>query len=289
MVNAVNTVAAALPGIDQQITELDVSVYNAGDDTSNYGNNLPPVILAEQGWLYNQTFDAFKELSGKVSAVTMWGMADDDTWLDELPYSKNGLPSPVRHGTAGEAGVLGHRGSDEAARLWDDLRAFDECGYGRCAHADRDGNERHRGYSVCDAAKWVHADADVRGRACTPKMTAGSTSGGTRRPGAGRVNSRCPLHREHYRLQSKLSIHAERPVEFGGVRYGNIYHESGFQPRKLKFRKSGNQRNGAFACRALRCMRPGLKQSRLPMRCDATRNNEWNSVLSHSRRDKTAS
>ena len=98
MVNAVNTVAAALPGIDQQITELDVSVYNAGDDTSNYGNNLPPVILAEQGWLYNQTFDAFKELSGKVSAVTMWGMADDDTWLDSFPIARTDYPLPFDMG-----------------------------------------------------------------------------------------------------------------------------------------------------------------------------------------------
>ena len=32
-----------------------MSVYNAGDDTSNYGNNIPPAVLAEQGWLYKQT------------------------------------------------------------------------------------------------------------------------------------------------------------------------------------------------------------------------------------------
>jgi len=98
MVNAVNTVANALPGIDQQITEFDLSVYNAGDTTSNYGNAIPPAILAEQGWLYNQTFDAFKELSGKVSAVTMWGMADDDTWLDSFPVARTDYPLPFDMG-----------------------------------------------------------------------------------------------------------------------------------------------------------------------------------------------
>ena len=94
MVNAINTVANALPGIDQQVTELDMSVYNAGDTKSNYGNNVPPAILAEQGWLYKQYFDAFKELSGKLSAVTMWGMADDDTWLDSFPVTRTDYPLP---------------------------------------------------------------------------------------------------------------------------------------------------------------------------------------------------
>jgi endo-1,4-beta-xylanase len=94
MVNAVDTVANALPGIDQQVTEYDMSVYNAGDRKSNYGNNIPPAVLAEQGWLYKQAFDAFKELSGKVSAVTIWGMADDDTWLDSFPVTRTDYPLP---------------------------------------------------------------------------------------------------------------------------------------------------------------------------------------------------
>ena len=51
-----------LPEIEQQVTELDMSVYNAGDDTSNYGNNIPPSVLAEQGWLYEKYFDAFRRL-----------------------------------------------------------------------------------------------------------------------------------------------------------------------------------------------------------------------------------
>ena len=60
MVTAIATVAANFPGLDQQVTELDMSVYNAGDTTSNYGNNIPPSVLAEQGWLYKQYFDLFR-------------------------------------------------------------------------------------------------------------------------------------------------------------------------------------------------------------------------------------
>ena len=94
MVNAIDTVAENFPGIDQQVTELDMSVYNAGDDTSNYGNDIPASVLAEQGWLYKQYFDAFRHLKNKISAVTLWGMADDDTWLDSFPVVRTDYPLP---------------------------------------------------------------------------------------------------------------------------------------------------------------------------------------------------
>ena len=98
MVNAINTVAASFPGLDQQVTELDMSVYNGGNTTSNYGNNIPPAVLAEQGWLYAQYFAAFRQLSGKLSAVTFWGMADDDTWLDGFPVARTDYPLPFNMG-----------------------------------------------------------------------------------------------------------------------------------------------------------------------------------------------
>ena len=98
MVNAINTVAANFPGLDQQITEMDMSVYNGGDRTSNYGNNIPPAVLAEQGWLYAQYFGALRQLSGKLSAVTFWGMADDDTWLDGFPIARTDYPLPFDMG-----------------------------------------------------------------------------------------------------------------------------------------------------------------------------------------------
>ena len=94
MVQAIETVHDHFPNIDQQVTELDMSVYNAGDTTSNYGNNIPASVLAEQGWLYKQYFDAFRRLRGKISAVTFWGMADDDTWLDSFPVARTDYPLP---------------------------------------------------------------------------------------------------------------------------------------------------------------------------------------------------
>lgn len=97
MVNAINTIAGTFPGLHQQITEMDVSVYHAGDNTSNYGANggtVPPSIIAEQGWLYAQYFTALRQLKGKLDAVTFWGMADDNTWLDTFPITRLDLPLP---------------------------------------------------------------------------------------------------------------------------------------------------------------------------------------------------
>jgi endo-1,4-beta-xylanase len=97
VVNSINTLANQFPNLDQQITEMDVSVYRAGDNTSNYGANggtVPPSILAEQGYLYKQYFDALRQLKGKLSAVTFWGIADDDTWLDGFPIARLDMPLP---------------------------------------------------------------------------------------------------------------------------------------------------------------------------------------------------
>jgi endo-1,4-beta-xylanase len=98
MATAIDTVHHNFPDLDQQVTELDMSVYNAGDTTSNYGLNIPPSVLAEQGWLYKQYFDVFKRLRHKISAVTFWGIADDDTWLDSFPVNRTDYPLPFNMG-----------------------------------------------------------------------------------------------------------------------------------------------------------------------------------------------
>ncbi|MGB2637850.1 MAG: endo-1,4-beta-xylanase, partial [Candidatus Acidiferrum sp.] len=94
IVNAIDTIHENFRDIDQQITEMDVSVYNAGDNTSNYAPTVPPSLIAEQGWLYKQYFDALRRLRGKISAVTFWGFADDDTWLDSFPIDRLDAPLP---------------------------------------------------------------------------------------------------------------------------------------------------------------------------------------------------
>jgi endo-1,4-beta-xylanase len=97
MFDAIEDLAELFPHLHQQVTELDVSVYLAGDNTSNYGANggkVPEALIAEQGWLYENYFKVFRKLKGKLDAVTIWGIGDDNTWLDSFPITRLDLPLP---------------------------------------------------------------------------------------------------------------------------------------------------------------------------------------------------
>ena len=97
MYEAIDTMARFFPGLHQQVTEHDVSIYKASDNTSNYGANggtVPEALIATQGWLYEKDFKEMRRLKGKLDAFTLWGMADDDTWLDGFPINRLDLPLP---------------------------------------------------------------------------------------------------------------------------------------------------------------------------------------------------
>jgi beta-glucosidase len=76
-------------GVDNQITELDISVYN--DETSRY-TAISDELLLQQGSQYRDYFDAFRKLKGKISSVTLWGQADDHTWKKTFPIRRLDLP-----------------------------------------------------------------------------------------------------------------------------------------------------------------------------------------------------
>jgi endo-1,4-beta-xylanase len=76
-------------GVDNQITELDVSVYDNRDQ--RYAT-APEDLLVKQGYRYKDLFDVLRELKGKISAVTFWGLADDHTWLTNFPVTRPDWP-----------------------------------------------------------------------------------------------------------------------------------------------------------------------------------------------------
>ena len=97
MFTAIELLHDLFPHLRQQVTEMDVSVYLAGDNTSDYGANggsVPQSIIAEQGWLHEKYFKVFRRLKGKLDAVTFWGLADDNTWLSNFPIHRLDLPLP---------------------------------------------------------------------------------------------------------------------------------------------------------------------------------------------------
>jgi endo-1,4-beta-xylanase len=76
-------------GLDNQITEMDISVYT--DSTSRY-EVVPEEILVKQGYRYRDIFNEFRRLSANISSVTLWGLADDNTWLKSFPITRLDLP-----------------------------------------------------------------------------------------------------------------------------------------------------------------------------------------------------
>ncbi|MGB8489789.1 MAG: endo-1,4-beta-xylanase, partial [Bacteroidales bacterium] len=71
-------------GLDVQFTELDVSVYTSNNDPqSAYTDGL----AQKQSVAYGTYFDAFRTFKDAITGVTFWGLADDNTWLDNFPVA----------------------------------------------------------------------------------------------------------------------------------------------------------------------------------------------------------
>jgi endo-1,4-beta-xylanase len=69
-------------GLDNQITELDVSIYsNTFPQRFTAYEDIPADRFVRQAFKYRDLFRSFRYLSGDISSVTLWGQADDHTWL----------------------------------------------------------------------------------------------------------------------------------------------------------------------------------------------------------------
>ena len=99
-------------GLDQHVTELDISLYNdpgsCWDTQTNcqadFNGDIPANIITQQAELYRGLFNGFAERSS-VSSVTTWGVSDAQSWLNGLPISRTNAP------------LLWDRGRDAKASL----------------------------------------------------------------------------------------------------------------------------------------------------------------------------
>jgi len=102
-------------GVDQQITEMDVSIYR--DSGENF--TTPPADrLLKQADVYRDMFALFREYGDDITSVTLWGLADDNTWLDTFPVTRK--DAPLLFDTSLQAkqaywGVVGPAGSPSAS------------------------------------------------------------------------------------------------------------------------------------------------------------------------------
>ncbi|WP_438435163.1 endo-1,4-beta-xylanase [Gorillibacterium sp. sgz500922] len=70
-------------GVENQVTELDVSVYPSGS-TPAY-SSLSDEVALKQAYYYRDLFRLFKSLkmTAHLTGVTIWGMSDDKSWLSK--------------------------------------------------------------------------------------------------------------------------------------------------------------------------------------------------------------
>lgn len=76
-------------GVEQQVTEMDISVYTNNNDSLT---TIPPELLARQAARYKALFEVFRRNASSLTAVILWGLADNDTWLKTWPKSRLDLP-----------------------------------------------------------------------------------------------------------------------------------------------------------------------------------------------------
>lgn len=76
-------------GLDNQITEMDISIYT--NDTDSY-ETVPEDVHIKLAYRYKEVFDLFLELKDKISAVVLWGTDDGNSWLRSFPITRLNAP-----------------------------------------------------------------------------------------------------------------------------------------------------------------------------------------------------
>lgn len=70
-------------GLKLQVTEMDVSLFEFADETKLDKPSIE--LLKKQTAIYKEGFKILREYKDIVDTVTLWGVADDVTWLDDFP------------------------------------------------------------------------------------------------------------------------------------------------------------------------------------------------------------
>lgn len=75
--------------IEQQITEMDMSIYS--NDSQSYDSFSEELQIA-QAHRYREIFDVFVKHKDQLTAVIFWGKDDMNTWLRSFPVNRNNWP-----------------------------------------------------------------------------------------------------------------------------------------------------------------------------------------------------
>jgi len=90
------TSTAGVPIIDE-VTEFDISLYRFGQCSQKFYTDYDDLLagdttdLINEGYRYRDYFQIFKNLKNEIDSVTIWGLGDDDSWLNPSS-NKAGCP-----------------------------------------------------------------------------------------------------------------------------------------------------------------------------------------------------
>lgn len=72
-------------GLDNEITELDLSIYRNDSEVYHTFDEIPEFKYERQARKYEELFNEFKRLHEHISSVVFWGIADIHTWKHNFP------------------------------------------------------------------------------------------------------------------------------------------------------------------------------------------------------------
>ncbi|HWC17504.1 MAG TPA: endo-1,4-beta-xylanase, partial [Terriglobales bacterium] len=81
------TSTAGVPIINE-VTEFDISLYRFGQCSQTFYTDYDDLMAGDQadlineGYRYRDYFQIFANLKDKIDSVTLWGLGDDDSWLN---------------------------------------------------------------------------------------------------------------------------------------------------------------------------------------------------------------
>ena len=83
-------------GLEVQITEMDVSLYIPGitytSDMFYTAATFTDALQTQQAERYRAFFELFRAHKDVITGVTLWGIADDNTWLSEFSSGRKDFP-----------------------------------------------------------------------------------------------------------------------------------------------------------------------------------------------------
>jgi endo-1,4-beta-xylanase len=74
--------------IVNEVTEFDISMYRFGQCSQTFYTDYDDLLagdtvdLINEGYRYRDYFQIFKNLKNEIDSVTIWGLGDDDSWLN---------------------------------------------------------------------------------------------------------------------------------------------------------------------------------------------------------------